>query len=278
MNKKSTEKKNKIDEHLLDEWDYTPTPLDEAYDLLEEAENAKTEPQAKKLARQAYEHCPECFDALLFLLEFEKSFAKKEELLDEGLAREKERLKKESLFNKDCIGHFYGLFETRPYMRGLFTKANMQVFTGKFRQATLTCKEILRLNENDNLGARYLLMALYAVLEEEKEILELYKKYEEADVEMIFPLFVLNYKKGDQKKTKKYFDLVKQYNKHLINILKEDNFKILTNELEQDYYSRGDISEAKMYISNYSFLIISTPGIFEYVMENDRPSKNQRRK
>ena len=36
-------------------------------------------------------------------------------------------------------------------------------------------KKSVKLNENDNTGARYLLMAIYAYLEEEKEMLKLYK-------------------------------------------------------------------------------------------------------
>ena len=57
------------------------------------------------------------------------------------------------------------------------------------RQAANICEEVLRLNGNDNLGARYLLMAIYATLEEEKDMLNLYKKYHEENLEMLFPLF-----------------------------------------------------------------------------------------
>ncbi len=40
-----------------------------------------------------------------------------------------------------------------------------------------TCKEILRLNESDNTGIRFLLMGLYAYLEDEDSLKKLCKKY-----------------------------------------------------------------------------------------------------
>ena len=47
------------------EIEYTNTVLDDAYELLKEAENTKTKSQAIKLAKEAYKMCPDCFDAIL---------------------------------------------------------------------------------------------------------------------------------------------------------------------------------------------------------------------
>ena len=120
-------------------------------------------------------------------------------MLNEGLEFEKDRLEEEGYFEKDNIGHFYGIFETRPYIRGLYRKADYLIADGKAKQARDVCLEILRLNNNDNTGARYLLMAIYAYLEDEKEMLKLYKKYPEEALEMLFPQFALYYKLGKDK-------------------------------------------------------------------------------
>ena len=56
-----------LEKYNNDELDYTNTPLDDAYELLERAKTAKTKNQAIKLAQKAYDKCPECFDAVLFL-------------------------------------------------------------------------------------------------------------------------------------------------------------------------------------------------------------------
>ena len=154
------------------EIEYEDTILDEAYELLEKAERTKSKKQAIKLAKEAYELCPDCFDALLFQVNLEEDSLKREELLNEGLEFEMDRLEDEKYFSNDNIGCFYGIFETRPYIRGLYMKASCLLADGKVKQARDVCMEILRLNESDNTGARYLLMAIYAYLEEEKELLK----------------------------------------------------------------------------------------------------------
>ena len=253
--------------------EYENTPLDEAYELLEEAENAKTIKDAKRLAKKAFETSNACFDAKLFLADIEDNSIKSRKILNEGLEFEKKRLEQEDYFDKENIGHFYGIFETRPYIRGLYTKARNLSNEGKYKKAIEVCKEILRLNENDNTGARYLLMALYAVIEDEKAMLDLYKKYnEEINLEMLFPLFVLYYKKEDDGNAKKYLDMINKNNKHFIKFFKE------TIKLEEDsmpgYYSRGNASEVLMYMREYFFLVCTLSNIDDYIIENTKKSKN----
>ena len=262
-----------IEQYNNGEIEYENTPLDEAYELLEEAENAKTIKDAKRLAKKAFETSNACFDAKLFLADIEENSLKSNKIINEGLEFEKKRLEQEGYFDKENIGSFYGIFETRPYIRGLYTKACNLSNEGKYKKAIEVCKEILRLNENDNTGARYLLMALYAVIEDEKAMLDLYKKYnEEINLEMLFPLFVLYYKKEDDGNAKKYLDMINKNNKHFIKFFKE------TIKLEEDsmpgYYSRGNASEVLMYMREYFFLVCTLSNIDDYIIENTKKSKN----
>lgn len=249
-----------------DELEYENTPLDEAYEILEKAQNAKNEKEAIKLAKKAYEKSSECFDAILFQCDLEKNGIKRMKMLNEGLEIEKNRLVKEKYFDKENIGDFYGMFETRPYIRGLIIKAEYLLEEGKLRQAESICREILRLNKNDNLGARYLLMAILATLEEEKDMLKLYKKYPEEDLEMLFPLFALYYKIGNDRKAKEYLNRVNKCNSNFVKLF--DGTLEKNDKVEPGYYSLGDSSEIFMYLSNYGFLLITMPKIREYVMEN----------
>ncbi len=249
-----------------DEIEYKNTPLDDAYEILEEAENAKNEKEAIKLAKKAYEKSSECFDAILFQCDLEENGIKRMKLLDDGLEFEKNRLKKEKYFDKENIGHFYGIFETRPYIRGLVTKADYLLEEGKLRQAANICEEILRLNENDNLGARYLLMAIYATLEEEKDMLNLYKKYHEENLEMLFPLFAIYYKSGNDKKTKDYLNRIDKCNSTFVKFFKGTIKQ--SEKVSPGYYSRGDSSEIFMYLSRYNYLLITMPKLHEYIVEN----------
>lgn len=248
------------------EIEYENTPLDDAYEILEEAQNARNEKEAIKLAKKAYEKSPECFDAILFQCDLEENGIKRMKLLDDGLETEKNRLIKEKYFDKENIGHFYGIFETRPYIRGLVVKAEYLLEEGKLRQAESICKEVLRLNENDNMGARYLLMAIFATLEEENDMLKLYKKYPEEDLEMLFPLFALYYKIGNDKKAKEYLNRVNKCNSNFVKIF-NDTIKE-SDKVKPGYYSRGDSSEIFMYLERYGYLLITMPRLHEYVIEN----------
>lgn len=258
-----------------DEIEYKNTPLDDAYEILEEAQNARNEKEAIKLAKKAYEKSSECFDAILFQCDLEENGIKRMKLLDEGLEFEKNRLTKEKYFDKENMGHFYGIFETRPYIRGLVIKIEYLLEEGKLRQAANVCKEVLRLNENDNLGARYLLMAIYATLEEEKDMLDLYKKYPEEDLEMLFPLFAIYYKTGNDKKAKDYLNRIDKCNSNFVKYFK--GIIKQSEKVRPGYYSRGDSSEIFMYLERYDYLLITMPRLHEYVIENLMKSKKSKK-
>ncbi len=260
-----------IKKYNAGEIEYENTPLDDAYELLEKASNAKTEKQAIKYAKEAYDKCPECFDALVFQAKLEKNPIKRLNPLEDGLQKEKARLEKEGYFKKENIGMFYGIFETRPYIKGLYIKASFLLIDGKVKQALSVCKEILRLNKNDNTGARYLLMAIYAFLEEEKEILQLYKKYPEENLEMLFPLFIIYYKLGNDEKAKEYLDKINKANPEFIKFYKgtmEEN-----DNIPIGYYQKGSASEVLMYFEQYDFLIDTVLTIDYYILENSKKKK-----
>ena len=257
------------------EMEYKNTPLDDAYEILEEAQNARNEKEALRLAKKAYEKSSECFDAILFQCDLEENGIKRMKLLDDGLEFEKNRLTKEKYFDKENIGHFYGIFETRPYIRGLVIKIEYLLEEGKLRQAANVCKEVLRLNENDNLGARYLLMAIYATLEEEKDMLDLYKKYPEEDLEMLFPLFAIYYKIGNDKKAKDYLNRIDKCNSNFVKYFK--GIIKPSEKINHGYYSRGDSSEIFMYLERYDYLLITMPRLHEYIIENLMKSKKSKK-
>lgn len=270
--KDEKELNEKLQEFILkmnnDEIEYENTPLDDAYEMLEKAENAKSKSQAIKYAKEAYKISPACFDAILFQASLEDDLDKMWELLDTGLKKEEERLKREGFFDKENIGIFYGMFETRPYIRGLYNKIQFLTAQGKIKQARDVCKEILRLNNNDNMGIRYTLMAIYAFLEEENEMLELYKKYKEDNLEMLLPLFVLYYKKGDDKKALKYLEKINDANPSYVKYYK-GNIKLEDDSLD-GCYRKGEPSEVFVCIDNDRFLLDTVPMICDYVLMNSK--------
>lgn len=53
----------------------------------------------------------------------EENPLKRDKLLNDSIEKEKNKLIKEGYFEKDYIGIFYGVFETRPYIRVLYLKS-----------------------------------------------------------------------------------------------------------------------------------------------------------
>lgn len=260
-----------VEKYNNGEINYENIAMDQAYELLEEAENTKSKKKAIKLAEEAYEICPDCFDAVIFRASLEDNQTKREELLNEGLEFEKDRLTEEGYFEEGNIGKFYGIFETRPYIRGLSCKVYNLNAQGKIKLAMEVCKEILRLNENDNTGIRYLLAAIYAYFEDEKELLSLYEKYPEESLSMLFPLLALYYKMEKYEKAKEYLLKINKNNKNFIKLFKgtfEEN-----EDIPSGYYSSDGSSEVAMYINNYQFLVMTMPCLDEFVLEYSKNSK-----
>lgn len=260
-----------VEKYNNGEINYENIAMDQAYELLEEAENTKSKKKAIKLAEEAYEICPDCFDAVIFRAGLEDNQIKREELLNEGLEFEKDRLTEEGYFEEGNIGKFYGIFETRAYIRGLSCKVYNLIAQGKIKLAMEVCNEILRLNENDNTGIRYLLAAIYAYFEDEKELLSLYEKYPEENLSMLFPLLALYYKTENYEKAKEYLLKINKKNKNFIKLFKgtfEEN-----EDIPSGYYSSGGSSEVAMYINNYQFLVMTMPCLDEFVLEYSKNSK-----
>ena len=247
------------------------TPLDDARDLLKKAQETDSMAKAAKYAMEAYKVCPDLLEPLLFCVKVEEDPLKKHELLDKGLENEKKRLEKENYFTKNRIGHFYQLFDTRSYIDGLNLKAQLLAYDGKFKQAMNVCKEIIRLNKNDNTGARYILMAIYACLEEEKEMLKLYEKYPEECLEMLFPFFALYYKLGDEKKAKEYLERINKANPHFIEYYKDTIEE--DDNIPEGCYARGYASEVLMYFDYYDFLTDTMPYLSYFILKNSKKNK-----
>lgn len=58
-----------------------------------------------------------------------------------------------------AIRRFWGILETRPYMRALMGLAQTLVELGRVNEALAQFRELLRLNPNDNQGVRYPLLS-----------------------------------------------------------------------------------------------------------------------
>lgn len=132
--------------------------LDKAQDLIYRAWESEKHAIRVRLAKRALSISPLCADAYALLAEESaRSIEKRRELYELGVQAGGLALGPE-VFEED-VGYFWGLIETRPYMRARCGLAEVLWTMGERDEAIGHYNELLRLNPNDNQGVRYLLCA-----------------------------------------------------------------------------------------------------------------------
>ena len=157
---------------------YQPTtPPEKAQELVYQAYEAHGKKRAQ-LTRRALRISKDCADAYVLLAEETAKNAKEARELYEKGVEAGERALGPELF-EDGEGHFWGILETRPYMRARHGLAGCMWALGEREKAIEHYTDMLRLNPNDNQGIRYLLA--HALLEEgyEQALGELLKQYQD---------------------------------------------------------------------------------------------------
>ena len=183
------------------------------------------------------------------------------QLLEEG----NRQMEKEGFFTNECKGHFWGILETRPYMRLRHVYMRMLTLCGMLRLAAKECEGMIELCENDNLGIRYDLMHLYAMLEEEKPAKALMKKYPEDDTQMLLPLSILHFKLGQGDKALEVLKRLNQVNKDTKKFLKtmaSGNSEKGLPEIGPYGYRPFCMEELTVEVSSYPFLFENTMSYF----------------
>ena len=185
-----------------------------ADDYMELAEDAGTKKKKREYLSKALELEPDNLDASRMMAEMDAK--RPEDLLDvlSALLEKGNSLMEQEGYFQDHTGDFWGILETRPYMRLRHSYLEVLIQCGMMGKAAGEAEELLRLCENDDLGVRYMLMHLYAYLENEDGALALHKRYggyEES--QMLLPLAVLYYKKGDRALSLQYLRRLVKANK-----------------------------------------------------------------
>lgn len=144
-----------------------------AYDAME----APSDKQASRLAREALTLDPDCVDALAILAELTRSPAKRLLLFEEAVKVGEKSLGKD--FFAENKGHFWGMLETRPYMRAKKGLADELFYARRPIEAMRHLEEMLELCPGDNMGARFDLMETYLMADHLEQALDLLSHYPE---------------------------------------------------------------------------------------------------
>ncbi len=247
-----------------------------ADDYLELAEEAPTKAKAEKYIKKALELEPDNMDAVsasLDLIEDDSTWEYYQKL-SEAVKNGAKLMEKKGFMDEDSIGEYWGILETRPYMRLLNRYAEFMAEAGMMSLAAREYEEMIRLSENDNLGVRYSLMHVYAFLEQEEPALELHKRYDGyEETQMLLPLSVLYFKRGDFDKAEDYLKRLCATNKDtkkFFRAIKKDKLDHYVEEISGYGYQPFTIQELIVELMENSFLFRMVPLYMEWAYEKTR--------
>jgi tetratricopeptide (TPR) repeat protein len=153
------------------------SPEAAAAELVDAAWDARGQRRRVVLARKALEIWPDCADAYVLLGRSAATPERAREFFAEGVAAG-ERALGPDVFRDDA-GHFWGLVETRPYMRAREWLAESLWQLGRREEAMEHFEDMLRLNPEDNQAIRHRLANLLLDLERHDRLIELLDRYSE---------------------------------------------------------------------------------------------------
>ncbi|MFC2281086.1 MAG: hypothetical protein ACFNLN_05865 [Treponema socranskii subsp. buccale] len=225
--------------------------------------------ERERLVKEALQYDENCTDAYCILAS-ESSNA--EDKLRYALkAKESFESTHDASYFKENEGIFYGVLETRPYMRALWYYADALCDIDK-NNAAETMQYMLRLCPNDNLGIRYRLINLFIAMKDFVAARKLLKAHpDDAGVEMIYGALLLLFAENnsDKKTIARAYKKAKERNPFVPAYLLGK--KIVSGE-ENEYIAMGSEDEAALYACDNKILWEQFPTALDFLKEADRES------
>jgi tetratricopeptide (TPR) repeat protein len=223
------------------------TPLGRAQEFLDQAFRETSPHRRVELARKALEASPDCADAYVLLAEHAPNRAEALALYETALAAAERTLGPEMF--QEGVGHFWGILQTRPYMRARLGLANLLWVHGRREEAVGHLQDMLRLNPNDNQGVRYALAGHLLALNRDADLAALLDQYpHEGSAAWAYNRVLLAFRReGDTPQSRRLLDAARKANKHVIDYLTGRKYPPLEMP---DHYSPGKESEAIIYVAD----------------------------
>ncbi len=261
----ATETKPRLPDFLdspIENKKFSPEKLAKAQKLIYETDGVKYRDTMLHKAYEALNCSPYCVDAYNLL-------ADESDYLDEKMALFRRavqagELSLGELFFKRNEGHFWGIVETRPYMRALSGLAECLWKKGQRREALDIYWEMLRLNHNDNQGIRYQLG--FRLLDEERydEMEKLFRTYNEATCFMLYNMALCRFC-NDAGDADKVLHRALRSNRHVpAYLLNEEKVPYRL----PDYYSPASEEEAVIYAGEAGAAWRKAAGALDWLQKN----------
>jgi hypothetical protein len=243
--------------------------LDQAQQIMYRAWDEANPGKRLALAYQALATSPNCADAYVLLAEEEAdTVGRALHYYQQGVEAGQRALGSD--YFSERVGHFWGLLETRPYMRALHGQANMLWQLRRHEETLVIYREMLRLNPDDNQGVRYSLLHLLLELDRHDEARALIAQYaDEYSAAWLYTQALLAFQQeGDSDGSRHVLKEALKQNPHVPAYLAEK--KRIPNQLP-DYISPGEETEAIDYASSHLNDWRRTPGAVEWITPHAAP-------
>jgi tetratricopeptide (TPR) repeat protein len=231
--------------------------VDAAQEIMYQAFEAQSPRRQQELARKALEVSANCADAYVLLADYAPTCADQLELYEKGLAAGERAIGKRAF--REYEGHFWGFLETRPYMRAREGLADCLWRMGRREEAIDHCREMLRLNPNDNQGIRYRMLAMLFDLERHDELERLLDEYkDDGSAEWAYARALLAFRReGDSTLARELLMAATKVNAHVPAYLA--GVKRMPREAPE-YITFGGEDEAIGYAAGFLSVWKDTPG------------------
>ncbi|MFM9278574.1 tetratricopeptide repeat protein [Paenibacillus jiagnxiensis] len=225
------------------------TSTDKVLELLVAADKASSPAKRKKLLDQAIHMDPEHPDTLLMLSEDAPTMGESMKLAHSAIESAAKKLGE--AFFEENRGYFWGLIETRPFMRAKAAYAHLLALSGRLSAACEHYEQLMELNPNDNQGNRYDLLMHYLELERLDDADRLLKSYgDEVACFILYDKLILEYlRNGVTEHLTFLYRLARKENKHVPAYLLSQ--KRLPADMPYAY-SMGSTEEAVTYAISHA--------------------------
>lgn len=215
------------------------------------------------LAHEALTLSKDCADAYVLLAEEEADTMEHSLALYQQGVKAGERALGEEFFQEN-EGHFWGLLETRPYMRARAGLARTLWELGRREEAASHFRDMLSLNPGDNQGIRYVLLLLLLELGRDEEVdAHLAEHADDWSAEWTYTSALrLFQKKGKSGTANRALAEALEYNPHVSPYLLSQ--KRIPFALPE-FITMGEESEAVSYAAAYLHIWRQTPGALEWL-------------
>lgn len=219
------------------------TDEDKARELVWEAYELPID-QGRRRAKKALKLYPDCIEAYEYLGDSYSYYHKRAPYFEKGVAIGRRLFG--GTYLKENKGHFWGLHETRPFMRCLSLLADSYYGPGQTKKAIPIWEELLKLNHGDNQGIRYSLLAGLLEVKDLEKFQQYRKKYPEESTLMIYSDALFKFmQEGSSQAAKTTLHSAFHVNKFVPPLM----LATYPPDAYPDSYSWGSEEEALIYLS-----------------------------